>query len=368
MRPQICFSTFLFLSGCLLSGVSSRFDPTTYTRTTAACKAVKRDADHAIVDIELSYVDINPSAKTAIILVHGWPSIWSTWAYQIQALEKDYHLIVPDLRGFGRSSHPEDVQTSGTMFDHVGDLTCILEHAKVDTAICLGHDWGSVLCYEAGRLRPDLFQGVVGAVVPYIPSAGPFVPIKDLTGLFPKLTYQLFFGLQTPDAVKELDRDIRRSLRATLRAKSSPPPDEFLKSSETFLGAWSDYEEIPPIPFLSPEEEDYLVQEFSHQGFKNTLQFYTPGNRHGTWKFASEQGNHTLPQPVLAIYPTHDPVADWVKAAEVLKSESFLPRQTTATVEGSHWIHMENPEPFNAALKSWLEANFGGLARAEDEL
>ncbi len=29
---------------------------------------------------------------------------------------------------------------------------------------------------------------------------------------------------------------------------------------------------------------------------------------------------------------------------------------------------MENPEPFNAALKSWLEANFGGLARAEDEL
>lgn len=54
MRPQICFSTFLFLSGCLLSGVSSRFDPTTYTRTTAACKAVRRDADHAIVDIELS--------------------------------------------------------------------------------------------------------------------------------------------------------------------------------------------------------------------------------------------------------------------------------------------------------------------------
>ncbi|KAK0191621.1 Alpha/Beta hydrolase protein [Armillaria mellea] len=358
MRLRICFSTFLFLSGCLLSSVSSKFDPTTYTRTTAACKAVRRDADHAIVDIELSYVDINPSAKTAIILVHGWPSIWSTWAYQIQALEKDYHLIVPDLRGFGRSSHPEDVQTSGTMFDHVGDLACVLEHTKVDTAICLGHDWGSVLCYEAGRLRPDIFQGVAGAVVPYIPSAGPFVPIKDLTGLFPKLTYQLFFGLQTPDAVKELDRDIRRSLRATLRAKSSPPPDEFLKSSETFLGAWSDYEEVPPIPFLSPEEEDYL--------------FYTPGARKfpTVFKtfFANEQGNHTLPQPVLAIYPTHDPVADWVKAAEVLKSESFLPRLTTATVQGSHWIHMENPEPFNAALKSWLEVNFGGLARAEDEL
>ncbi|KAK0455737.1 uncharacterized protein EV420DRAFT_557918 [Desarmillaria tabescens] len=96
--------------------------------------------------------------------------------------------------------------------------------------------------------------------------------------------------------------------------------------------------------------------------------FYTTGNRHGTWKFANEQGNHTLPQPVLAIYPTHDPVADWVKAAELLQSESFLPRLTTATVEGSHWIQMENPGPFNAALKNWLEANFGRSSRAEDEL
>lgn len=88
------------------------------------------------------------------------------------------------MRGFGGSSHPGDVQTSGTMGDIVGDLVCLLQHAKVTKAICVGlagfyclelrpaltqcvsHDWGSQICYEAARMRPDLFDGVVGVVVP----------------------------------------------------------------------------------------------------------------------------------------------------------------------------------------------------------
>ncbi len=71
----------------------------------------------------------------------------------------------------------------------------------------------------SSRLRSD-----VDIFSKYIPSAGPFVPIKDLTTFFPKLTYQLFFGLQTPDAVEELDRDIRRisSGHATCQVEPAP--------------------------------------------------------------------------------------------------------------------------------------------------
>ena len=28
------------------------------------------------------------------------------------------------------------------------------------------HDWGSSICYEAARLRPDKIKAVIGAVVP----------------------------------------------------------------------------------------------------------------------------------------------------------------------------------------------------------
>jgi pimeloyl-ACP methyl ester carboxylesterase len=52
--------------------------------------------------------------------------------------QSDHHLVVPDLRGFGESTHPGDVRSSGTMGDLVGDLICILENAQVTSAICMG--------------------------------------------------------------------------------------------------------------------------------------------------------------------------------------------------------------------------------------
>lgn len=32
--------------------------------------------------------------------------------------------------------------------------------------VVLSHDWGTQICYEAARMRPDLFRAVVGAVIP----------------------------------------------------------------------------------------------------------------------------------------------------------------------------------------------------------
>jgi hypothetical protein len=63
--------------------------------------------------------------------------------------QKDYRLIVPDIRGFGPSTHPGDVQSSGSMPDLVGDMLCILEHASISQAIVIGqavfsHDFVSV--------------------------------------------------------------------------------------------------------------------------------------------------------------------------------------------------------------------------------
>lgn len=52
--------------------------------------------------------------------------------------QRDYRLIVPDIRGFGSSTHPGDVQSSGSMPDLVGDMLCILEHASVSQAIVIG--------------------------------------------------------------------------------------------------------------------------------------------------------------------------------------------------------------------------------------
>ncbi|KAJ7499703.1 alpha/beta-hydrolase [Mycena latifolia] len=365
---EVLSLSVLFLLLRSASG-SSVFHPKAYPKNTATCKATARaGGQETAVDIDLRYVDINPGAKTTLIMVHGWPSLWSSWSNQIQEFKEDYHLVVPDLRGFGESTHPGDVRTSGNMPDMVGDLVCILQHAGVSSAICVGHDWGTQVCYEAARMRPDLFRGVVGAVIPYIPSAGEFVPMEHLVVALPKLNYQLFFNRETPEAVAQLDMDIRRTIRGTLRTVASPPPDDFLKSPTSYLGAWEDVPEIPPVPFFTPEEEEYFVGQYSIQGFKYTLQFYTEENRRASWAFANAQGNHTIPQPVLSILPKNDPVADWALASKILKSTDYLPNSKTEFMDGAHWCHLEHPQTFNALMRAWLDELVRGEKGGHDEL
>ncbi|KAG5638231.1 hypothetical protein H0H81_001105 [Sphagnurus paluster] len=368
----------------------TEFNPRAYSKHVAACNATRRAPESETVELKLRYVDINPSATKTMLMVHGWPGLWSTWSNQIEEFKGDYRLIIPDLRGFGESTHPGDTRSSGNMGDIVGDLACILKNAGVRSVVCMGHDWGSQVCYEAARMRPDIVAAVIGAVVPYIPSAGPFVPIKALVPMLPKLTYQLFFDARLDDAVAELDQDIRRTVRATLRTVDSPPPDAYLQSSESFLDSWRDVEEISPIPFFTADQEDYFVEQYQIQGFKNTLQFYMTENRLASWKLAQRQANFTIPVPTLAIYPLNDPVADWMVAASMLKTSKFVPHLTTEvlfshfcklqafansvlsrckTLEGAHWVHLENPIKFNSIVRTWLRKLFDDKkTRSADEL
>lgn len=76
------------------------------------------------------------------------------------------------------------------------------------------------------------------------------MPTETQAKAHPRLTYQLFFDRQTPTAVAELNRDIRRTLRGTIRDVASPPPESFLTSSDTFIGAWDDVDEVCLSPFF----------------------------------------------------------------------------------------------------------------------
>jgi soluble epoxide hydrolase/lipid-phosphate phosphatase len=349
------------LSFCVISAALAKgFKPSAYEKQYAKCSAVVRDDPRNMktTTLDISYVDVNPNnSKDTIVMVHGWPSLWSSWSNQITEFEKDHRVIALDQRGFGSSTHPGNVQTSASMSDLVGDLVCVLEHAGVEEALCMGHDWGTQVCYEAARQRPDIFTSVVGLTIPYVPYEGPMVPISQLAKAFPKLSYQIFFDMQTSDAAAELNKDKRRTLRGTLRDVASPPPDAFLSSQETFLGGWDAVPEIAPIPFMSKEEEDYLVEQYELQGFENTLYFYTTGPKYLSWKHARTQANYTIPCPVLSVLSVEDPVADWVLAAKTLKSSKYVPHLTTETVKAAHWPQLEKPEIVNGFIRKWMASD-----------
>lgn len=119
---------FLPAAVALVAGVASAtpapraFHPSQYKKSFATCKAVDRGGDAPVdVNLKLAYVDINPTAQKTIVMVHGWPSLWTTYRHQIDTLGKDYRLIIVELRGFGDSEHPDDLISSNSMLDVCGN-------------------------------------------------------------------------------------------------------------------------------------------------------------------------------------------------------------------------------------------------------
>ena len=59
--------------------------------------------------IPLHYVHERSSNDSAVplLLLHGWPSSYLEWKYVIEPLTSDFHVIAPDLPGFGFSPAPQ---------------------------------------------------------------------------------------------------------------------------------------------------------------------------------------------------------------------------------------------------------------------
>ena len=90
-----------------------------------------------------------------VLLLHGFPDRWQLWRNQIPALlDAGYHVIAPDLRGFGASDRPDDV-ADYAMPILIGDVTGLLDALGIERAAVVGHDWGAGLAWSLAMARPD---------------------------------------------------------------------------------------------------------------------------------------------------------------------------------------------------------------------
>jgi len=91
----------------------------------------------------------------AVVLLHGFPDSHTLWRHQARALvEAGYRVIAPDLRGFGESSRPAEVERYG-MLELAGDVLGILDALGVQRPHVVGHDWGAALAWVMGAFAPE---------------------------------------------------------------------------------------------------------------------------------------------------------------------------------------------------------------------
>jgi pimeloyl-ACP methyl ester carboxylesterase len=100
-----------------------------------------------------------------VLLLHGWPDSRHLWRRQVEALTAaGYRTIAPDLRGFGESDRPTDVEAYA-LPALAGDVLGVLDHFGVERAHVVGHDWGAALAWAVAAFAPDRVDHLVALSV-----------------------------------------------------------------------------------------------------------------------------------------------------------------------------------------------------------
>lgn len=95
----------------------------------------------------------NP-AKPAVILLHGFPESHRTWREIAPRLKSDFHLLMPDQRGFAGSDRPQNVDAYKTEV-LVDDLFALADAMSVGRFALVGHDWGGAIAWSAALRKDD---------------------------------------------------------------------------------------------------------------------------------------------------------------------------------------------------------------------
>ena len=100
-----------------------------------------------------------------VMLLHGFPDSGRLWRHQVPALaEAGFKVIVPDLRGYGRSDKPPEV-AAYTMDLLVGDVLAVMAAAGAERAHVVGHDWGAGLAWAIASVAAERVDHLVALSV-----------------------------------------------------------------------------------------------------------------------------------------------------------------------------------------------------------
>ena len=92
-----------------------------------------------------------------LVLLHGFPLDIGVWDAILPLLEHQYEIIIPNLRGFGKSESRTGEYSLSNMADDVADL---LDHIGLEKSIIAGHSMGGYVALAFARSYPDRLLGL----------------------------------------------------------------------------------------------------------------------------------------------------------------------------------------------------------------
>ena len=169
----------------------------------------RREID--VGEVALSVIDEGEGAP--VLLLHGFPDTADLWRNQAPVLvAAGYRVVAPDLRGYGRSAQPQEVEAYA-LPKVVADAVGLLDALGIERASVVGHDWGAVVAWALAGLHPGRVERLAVLSVGHPAAAHPRT-IEQRQRSWYVLLFQ-FEGV----AEELLRRDDWRLLREFLRGE-----------------------------------------------------------------------------------------------------------------------------------------------------
>lgn len=301
-------------------------------------------------------------AGPLVVLLHGFPESWYSWRHQLRALAAEgYHVVAPDLRGYGQTDRPEPLEAYDIL-QLAGDIVGLVQAIGEQPAVIAGHDWGAWIAPHAAMLRGDLFRAVALLSVPFTPRRTVNETQWEQQKYPGKVFYQAM--LRAPAAEQFMEKDIRGRLLAGLWTLSGdvreanrwkpvrdPSQEHVSAALPSNLPAW-----------LTKQDLDFLEGEYQRTGFTGGLNYYRNMDRN--WVLTPFLDGAKLLQRTIFIAGERDPVLEFLDE-EYAALETNVPNlwRKVLIPGAGHWIQQERPAEVNRLLVEFLR-NIEAGARA----
>src|SRR4051812_45041608 len=111
--------------------------------------------------LNIFYREAGHKDAPVILLLHGFPSSSHQYRNLIPHLSQKYHVLAPDLPGFGFTEVPENRDYLYTFENLATSIEAFLDTLKVEKFSVYTFDYGAPTGFRIALRRPDAVQAII---------------------------------------------------------------------------------------------------------------------------------------------------------------------------------------------------------------
>ncbi len=255
--------------------------------------------------VTLHYEDTGAVAtgNPALVFLHGWCDSAESWRETMAAFKAEYRCIAPDMRGCGQSGMPRDHAYGPEPLSN--DVVELCRSLGVEKPILIGHSYGGYLAAEIARRFPG-FPGAVVVEDQALELREFGTRMRQLESVIRSPESHMAFRMQMLDSLA--GSGLGSADRALVYGTAEKTPVEVGQA------LWAGLFEFSPMELA--KRSDNLMAALAIQ-------------------------------PALSIdaeeIPGYYETLHW-----------FAPNARTKVIASGHYIHLEKPDAFRAAVREFL--------------